>query len=210
MALNILAQMAISAGLKGLGYLMGGRGEPTLPEYQEGKERALFSSYVTKELAKQRREALPAIRMEAQRAGMPLGGSYLESISGLEQQLAELRSREIGQFEIGQMSAKREWEQKRALTEYEKQQRNVGRTESFFGTLAAIPTELYAEQRRRETADLNKLFLAYTMSKDLGDTEMLRSATRKIWEAVFKEPYSAPQSALPGFYGPTMDEMMGR
>jgi hypothetical protein len=182
MALGPLGTMALTAGFKGLGSLVGAITRPGIPPYPFEAETAQYSAYVTKELQKQRREALPALRMEAQRAGSPLSGAYLAGVTDIEKQLAELRSREISQFEISQMAAKREWEQKRTISRYEKSQAMSGAIAGAFGEAAAIPMGMYSEQVRQQTFDLNKMFLAYTMAKDLGDTQIIRDISKSLFE----------------------------
>jgi len=203
-----LTMMALTAGFKGIGSLVGAYMQPDLPPYPAGQESALYSAYLTKEIQKQRREALPAIRMEAQRAGLPLGGAYLSGVADVEKQLSELRSREISKFEISQMAAKREWEQKRTMARYEKKQAIAGAWGGLFGEAAAIPMGAYSEQVRQQTLDLDKMFLAYTMAKDLGDVEKIKSISEWIGKSL-GIPLSRPTSPPPGYYGSTMEEMRG-
>jgi hypothetical protein len=189
--------MALTAGFKGLGSIIGAATKPTLEPYPFEAERAAHSGYITRELQKQRREALPVVRMEAQRAGMPMSGAYLESVTDIEKQLSELRGREIGRFEMEQMGAKREWEQRRALSRYEKGQAMSGAIGGMFGEAAAIPMGVYSEQVRQQTLDLDKMFLAYSMAKDLGDVEKIKSITDYLGKSLGVPLSRANPTALP-------------
>jgi len=192
-----LTMMALTAGFKGVGSIIGAALQPELEPYPFEAERAAYSGYVTKELQKQRGEALPAVRMEAQRSGLPMGGAYLESVTDIEKQLSELRGREISKFEISQMGARREWEQKRAMSRYGKSQGIAGAVAGTFGEAAAIPMGMYSEQMRQQTLDLDKMFLAYTMAKDLGDVDKIRNITDYLGKSLGVPLTRQTSQALP-------------
>lgn len=192
----ILAQAGISLAGKGITGAM----QPPMPTMQWGAESARFASFLQEQLRPQAVESISRLRLEAARTGTPMGGAYLEGVSEIEQRLDEIFGREISRFEIEQMQAKRGWGQQMEMLRYQRGQERRGMVESMFGTLAAIPGQMYgAEQQARTTEamtsvlggmgetqpatgmldPLNALIMSQ-MAQFLGDTDTTRTLLQQM------------------------------
>jgi len=152
---GILATLGKQAGIQGIGYLLSrlfGK-EPEIPDIKWGAERAEYMSRLEKEMGIQRKKTLPVLRRESVRAGTPMGGAYLESVTEMENKMNEILGREMSQFELNQVQAERSWAQKGALSHYawetQKQEELKGAIGTMAGTMAAYPRLEYGEAKEK-------------------------------------------------------------
>lgn len=145
---NPLIPILASAGISIAGKIFGGMAAPAMPEMQWGAERARFASFLQQQLVPQREEAIGRLRLETARTGTAMGGAYLRGVSEIQQRMTEVFGREVSRFELEQAGARRGWEQQMGMLRYQRGQERQQRVESIFGTMAAIPGQLYGAQQQ--------------------------------------------------------------
>lgn len=148
--MNPLIPILAQAGISVFGKALAGAQQPPMPTMEWGAERAKFSHFLREQLIPQREEAIRRLRLEAARSGTAMGGAYLEGVTGIMQKGEEIFGREISRFEIEQSLAQRQWGQQMAMLRYQRGQEKQQLTESIFGTLAAVPGQIYGAQQQQE------------------------------------------------------------
>lgn len=98
------------------------QGTPELESLNWESERAMFMGRLREAIEARGEEAVSRVRLETERVGTPLSGSYLQAVTDIEKNLDELFAKEVGAFSIQQAGAKREWAGKQALVRLEGRQ----------------------------------------------------------------------------------------
>jgi len=207
-----LATILASAGISIAGKVFGGAMAPPMPEMQWGAERARFASFLQQQLVPQREEAIGRLRLEAARTGTAMGGEYLRGVSEIQQRMDEIFGREVSRFELEQAGARRGWEQQMGMLRYQRGQERQQRVESIFGTMAAIPGQIYGAQQQQAltqaitsrlptgqvqpaTGLLNPVMalVAGQLAQYTGDTETIRALIKQIAiQTPMQEPTAVP------------------
>ena len=165
------------------------QGTPELESLNWEAERTLFMGRLREAIEARGEEATSRARLEAERIGTPLGGSYLQAVSEIEKNLNELFAREVGTFEIQQAGAKREWVGKQAMVRLQGQQAQNQMWQEIIGGIGGTIGGAITAQYERNLFEnyFGRMTESLKGLKDVKKTkyDMLEPLIEQMWKEIF-------------------------
>lgn len=193
----LIASAAIGTGSRLIGAIVGEiQGTPELESLNWEAERTLFMGRLREAIEARGEEATSRARLEAERIGTPMGGSYLQAVTDIEKNLNELFAKEVGTFEIQQAGAKREWAGKQAMVKLQGQQAQNRMWQEVIG---GIGGDISGAITAQWEGNLFENYYGRTVSPLEGLENIDRNVPSDIMERLIEDMYKEVFNYTPSF-----------